>query len=139
MARVTPQEAAEKHARRLTAAGEDIRRGIERVTEAPGRAAAAQQVKMLANTTEAITSGKWARRVAAVPLEEWKRQATDKGLARIGPGIAAARQKQEEFYAKLLPFVDTARTSIRAMPSTTLDDRINRMVSFSRKMAEFSK
>jgi len=41
MAKVTPDEFVEKHARRLKGAVEDMRRGVEKVTSAPTAAAAA--------------------------------------------------------------------------------------------------
>lgn len=136
MARVTAQEYAEKHARRLKASMEDVRKGISRVTEAPGIAAAAQQEKMLLNVTAAVTSGKWARNVAGVTLEEWKRKATDKGIARIPAGIDAVQAKQVQMATRLLAAVDNAVVEVKAMPSTTLEDRIARATAYMRRMSQ---
>ena len=83
MAKLTPREAQEKHARRLKGATEDIRRGVQKVTEAPGVKAAAKEEKMRANLLAALDSGKWKNRVAAVPLEEWKDKMLNKGVGRI--------------------------------------------------------
>ena len=58
MAKLTASEFQEKHARRLKAAVEDVRRGIDRVTENPCEKAAAKQDKMLTNLTAAVSSGK---------------------------------------------------------------------------------
>ena len=44
MARVTAEEYQEKHARRLKASVEDIRRGIERVSTNPCDLAAAKEI-----------------------------------------------------------------------------------------------
>lgn len=139
MARVTPQEYAEKLARRLSAATEDIRRGIERVRENPMEAAAAQQDLLLQRLQEVIQSGRWAELVRAVSLQEWKSAATQKGVPRIGPGIQAARPKLERFATQLLPAVDAAVAEVKAMPKTTLEDRINRAVSYMRRMSQFKK
>ena len=49
MAKLTPLEFQEKHARRLKASVEDVRKGIDRVTENPCELAAAKQDKMLTN------------------------------------------------------------------------------------------
>lgn len=138
-ARVTPQEAANKWSRRLGAAGEDIRRGIERVSVAPGQQAAAQQPKMRARTLEAIDSGKWARNTAAVTLPDWKRAAIDKGVPRIASGATDAEPKMAAFMSELLPAVDAAVARVDAMPSTTLDDNIARMTTFVRQMADFKR
>ena len=58
MARVNAQEYAEKWKRRLSGATEDVRRGIERTTVAPGAAAAAASDAMLRNLTSSVTSGR---------------------------------------------------------------------------------
>ena len=138
-ARVTADEAAEKWSRRLGAAGEDIRRGIERVQVAPGQAAVAQEAKMRAKTLEAIDSGKWRERTGAVTLTEWRSAAINKGLPRVAAGASEAQPKMRNFMAELLPFVDSARAEIAAMPSLTLDDSIARMTKFTRKMATFKR
>lgn len=134
MARVTAQEYAEKHARRLKASLEDMRRGIQRVTEAPGAKAAAQADKMLANLTEAVTSGLWARRVGAVTLEEWRRKALDKGVNRVAAGIDAVQVSQVAMAERLLAAVDNAVAKVKTMPSTTFEDRIGRATQYMREM-----
>jgi len=138
-AKVTAAEAASKWSRRLGGASEDIRRGIERVQEAPGVAAARQQPKMLAKVTEAITSGRWARNTAAVTVQEWRTAAIDKGLPRIASGAAAAEPKMASFMTELLPFVDSAVAKVKAMPSLSLDDNIARMTAYVRQMATFKR
>ena len=139
MSKLTPGEAREKHARNLKASVEDIRRGVDRVTEAPGAAAARKQDKMLANVTEAVSSGKWARRVAAVPLEEWKRKMKEKGVGRIASGVDASAAKIESFYAELFPFQDSLQGKIDSMPDLTLEDSISRAAEWMRGMAKFSR
>lgn len=139
MARLTPDQAAEKHARNLTGSTQDIIAGINRVSTPPGQQAAAKKDKMLANLTAAVQSGKWAARVAAVPLEEWKRAALEKGVNRIGPGIAAARAKMTDFFGQLLPYQDTLKQKVDSMPDLTLEDGIQRMTTFVRGMANFKR
>lgn len=135
MARFTSQEFQEKHARRLKASTEDMRRGIDRVTENPCEKAAAKQDKMLTNLTSAIQSGKWANGLRRVTLEEWKHKARDVGVNRVAAGIDAASAKVIAFADVLLPHIDRGQQSIANMPDITLDDNINRMVEFSRHMA----
>lgn len=136
MARVTPQEYAEKWARRLRGATEDIRRGIEKVTVAPGELAAQQQEAMLTNFVEAVNSGLWASRVQSVSLQDWKDAAINKGINRIGAGVEAAQPKMARIAAELLPAVDAAAAVAHAMPKVTLEDSIARMVAFTRAMHE---
>ena len=139
MAKLTPQEFAEKHARRLKGATEDIRKGVAKVTESPTAKAAAKSDKMLANITAAVTSGKWADRLRAVTLEEWQEKMITKGVPRIAAGIDAARGKVEEFYAQMAPFQDTLQRKIDAMPDMTIEDSIARATEWMRGMAKFSK
>jgi ElaB/YqjD/DUF883 family membrane-anchored ribosome-binding protein len=135
MARVTPQQYQEKHARRLKASSEDIRAGIDRVTEAPGQAAVQKKEKMRANINAALDDGTWERRTAAVTLQEWKTAAKEKGVGRIAAGIDAVSTKQVQMATRLLAAVDSAADQVRAMPNNNLEDSIQRMVAFTRGMA----
>jgi len=135
--KLTPEEFAEKHARRLKASTTDIRRGIENVTEAPTAKAAAKASKMHANLTEAVNSGKWARRLTAVTLEEWKEKALTKGLPRIAAGIDAAHDKQVRFATQLFAHENRVMSKIDGMPDLTLEDSISRVTTWMRDMATF--
>jgi len=139
MAKLTATEFQEKHSRRLKAAVEDVRRGIDRVTVSPTEKAAAKQDKMLSNLTQAVQSGKWAAGLKRVSLEDWKRKARDIGVNRIAAGIDGARDKVIAFAEELLPHIDRQKAKIAAMPDVTLDDNINRMTTFIRGMSEFKR
>lgn len=137
MARVTPQEFAEKWRRRLSNSTEDVRRGIERVTESPGQKAAQRQEAMLSGVQEAVTSGRWARRVGAVSTEDWKRATIDKGLSRIGTGAQAAESKMARVGAELLPAVDAAAAEAKQIPKDSIEGSIERAATYMRRMREF--
>jgi len=139
MAKLTATEFQEKHARRLKAAVEDVRKGIDRVTENPCDKAAAKQDKMLTNLTRSVTDGKWAAGLKRVTLEEWKRKARDIGVNRIAAGIDGAKDKVVSFAEALLPHIDRGVEKIKGMPDVTLDDNINRMTSFIRHMSEMKR
>jgi hypothetical protein len=139
MAKLTATEFQEKHARRLKAAVEDVRKGIDRVTENPCEKAVAKQDKMLTNLTAAVTSGKWAAGLKRVTLEDWKKNARDIGVNRIAAGIDGAKTKVIAFAEQLLPHIDREKAKIASMPDVTLDDNINRMTSFVRGMASFKR
>lgn len=139
MAKLTAAEFQEKHARRLKAAVEDVRKGIDRVTENPCEKAAAKQDKMLTNLTAAVSSGKWAAGLKRVSLEDWKKNARDIGVNRIAAGIDGAKAKTIAFAEQLLPHIDREKAKIASMPDVTLDDNINRMTSFVRGMAAFKR
>jgi ElaB/YqjD/DUF883 family membrane-anchored ribosome-binding protein len=139
MVKMTPEEYAEKHNRRLKAALEDVRAGVEKVTESPGKLAAQKEAKMKARLVEAIDKGIWKSRVSAVTLEEWKSKMTEVGIPRISGGIDAARDKVRDFASQLLPHISSAQEKIKGLPDLTLEDSINRMTTFIREMAKFKK
>lgn len=135
MARVSAQEYADKWARRLRGATEDIRRGVERVDTAPGEAAAAQQEALIQNFMQSVNSGVWAARTRGVSLQDWKASTINKGIARIGQGVESAQPKMARVAAELLPAVDAAASAARALPKVTLEDSIQRMATFAREMS----
>lgn len=136
MARLTPEEYADKQARNLKNSLPDIRAGIARVTVAPGQAAVAQQDKMRTKVLESIDSGFWASQTRKVSLTEWQDAALNKGVDRIAVGIDAAKDKQVQMAARLLPLVDAAASKANAMPKVTLQDSIARMTTFVTEMAK---
>jgi hypothetical protein len=136
---ITPTETADKLIRRLSAAGEDMRKGVEAVTESPTKKAAARADKMRQNILAAIDNGDWAKGLNAVSTEDWKRSMTEKGIARVPQGIQNARAKLEAFYAKLLPYQSALKDKVDKMSDLTLQDNINRMVTFVQGMAGFKK
>ena len=139
MARVNAVEYQEKHARRLKASTEDIRKGIKRVTVAPGVAAAQQEDLLIAKFTEAVRSGKWAEKVSGVSLQEWQDSFLNKGVDRIAAGIDNAKAKTIASAEKLLANVDQAVEEVKRMPKGTIDDSINRMPTYARRMSDLSK
>lgn len=135
--RLTPSEYREKHARRTKAAVEDMKKGVARVTEAPGAAAAAKEDKMRQKLNEALDSGKWKRNVAAVPLEEWKSKMINKGAARVAAGIDEAGPKVEKFGEQLISHQNSLLGKIDGMPDLTLEDSVSRATEWIRGMAKF--
>jgi hypothetical protein len=134
MARVNAQEYAEKWGRRLKASTEDIRRGIDRTTEAPGVAAAKAAPLMLAKVTESVNNGTWASQVGKVSLQDWQKAAKEKGITRIASGVDAAAPKQAQMAGDLLAAVDAAAAKANAIPKGDIEASINRMTTFVREM-----
>jgi len=139
MARLTAVEFQEKHARRLSAAVEDVRKGIDKVTVNPCEQAAAKQDKMLAGITAAVQDGRWAGGLRRVSLEQWKDKAKNIGVGRIASGIAGSKEKVIAFAEQLLPHIDAQVAKIKGMSDITLEDNINRMTTFIRGMAGFKR
>lgn len=135
--KVNADQFVEKHARRTKAALGDMREGVQRVTRAPGVAAAAKADKMRANLIEALDSGKWARRVASVSVEDWKDAMINKGVNRVAAGIDAAQGKTRAFAEQLLSHQSGLMAEVEQMPDLTIEDSIGRMTTWVRGMSKF--
>jgi len=133
--KVTPAELTEKWQRRLKGSIEDMRAGVQRVTVAPGLAAAEKADKWQAAISESRTKEKWRRRVGGVTLEEWKKAMVEKGLSRIASGVDGATSKMTRFATQLIDHQNAGLVTLEKMPDLTLEDSINRMAAWTRHMA----
>ncbi len=136
---LTPSEYTEKLIRRSKAASVDMERGIQAVTEAPGAAAVKKESKMLAKLTEAVQSGKWRQRTGAVTLEQWRKNALEKGIPRVSVGLDAAQEKIQSFAEEFLPFIDGLQKKVKGMPDQTLEDGIARATTWMREASKFKR
>jgi len=139
MAKLTAKEFQEKHNRRLKAATDDMRAGVERVTESPTAKAAKKADKMRANVVASIDNGKWAAGLNRVTLDDWKSKMINKGVGRVAAGIDEAAAKVESFASELLPHIDKVKSEIERLPDVTLEDNIQRMTTFIRGMSKFKR
>ena len=139
MALPTPSEFADKWSRRLKGAVEDIRKGVERVTESPGKKAAEKFDKWVAKITAEETQKKWKENVSKVDVGEWKEMMINKGVPAISRGVDMAKSKVEDFASQLLAHIEAGLKKIEAMPDLTLEDSIARATEWIRHMAKFKK
>lgn len=134
--KVTPDEYAAKWKARLDGAVDEIRAGVEKVSEAPGVKAAANAAKMRARIIEAIDNGRWGAEVSKVTLPEWKKAMLEKGVPRIRAGTEAAIPDMKAFGTELFTHIEAGQKLIEGKPSLTLEDNIDRMVTFIRHMSK---
>lgn len=124
---------------RLSSATKQIQDGVNAVDQAPTALAAAKQAKMRAGIIEAIDSGRWAAALKAVTLDQWKTRMVNVGVPRIAQGADQAQAKVEKFFQELYTFEDSLLAKINTMSDTTLQDRINKAVSWMQGMSKFKK
>jgi len=136
MPKVTSDEFVEKWGRKLKASTDDIRRGVEKVTESPTAKAASKSDKWLARVSADETKRRFEAGLKSVSLEDWKSKMINKGVGRVAAGVDGAKDKVRTFADKLLPHIDSALAKIKDMPDLTLDDSINRMTTFIREMSK---
>lgn len=139
MPRRTPEQATQRWVRAMQGATQNYQEGIDSVSVAPGQQAARAQNAYQNGVQAAVASGKWARNVAAVPLETWKDAAKNKGAARLAQGATAAADKVLRAQQRIGPMVDQARQSISSMPRDTPAARIARATAYMTKMSELGK
>lgn len=92
--------------------------GIAAVTQSP-MAAAAQpdaQARYAQNTQAAVTSGKMAQRLNAVPLQLWKDNASQVGASRLSTGAQKAASKVQAHFQKWAPIYQQASDVVKSMP-----------------------
>lgn len=94
-----------------------------------GRAVAAQP-KLLTNVQQAISSGRWARRLQEVGTAGWKSKTLAKA-ANYATGIAAGADDYQRAMQTWLPIIQSAASSVQAMPNTSFQDSLNRMTAFA--------
>jgi hypothetical protein len=136
MTRVSPQEGADKWAQRTAAASQDVVRGVDRVTQAPGQKAAAQSGKWLTKVTQA--ESKFRENVASVSLGEWQ-QATKDGASRIASGVNAKKGKMQKFADAFYAHLDRGKSAIDSMPTTTIEESIAKAAAQMRHNAQFRR
>lgn len=136
MARISGAEASEKWGRRLKGATSDIAKGIARVTQAPGIAAAKQANVFADKVAKSVTEGRWQAAVASVSVEEWKRAATEKGVGRITQGVDGAAAKHAAVMEKIIAAVDQSVAVVNQTPRGDLETNINRSATFQREMSK---
>lgn len=133
MAKVTASQWLDKWGRRLNAAGPDIQAGVKAVQTAPGQAAAAQSALWLQKIQESVSL--WQKRVSAVSLQDWQNAMLNKGVGRIAAGVTQAQATKTAEITALLDAVDTAAQAARSQPRGSLEQNIQRAVTFMQTMA----
>lgn len=92
--------------------------------------AIAAQPKLLTNVQQAITSGRWARRLQERGTAGWK-AATLAKATNYATGIAAGVDDYQKAMQTWLPIIQSASASVQSMPNASFQDSLNRMTAFA--------
>lgn len=111
------QNALSKWQRNTAGATESYKQGVMGVTESPMALAAAQADKAQRNYSEAISSGRWAKGLQNVSLEQWKQAAATGGAARLASGVTKGAPKMAKFLQEWAPTFEQAKQAARAIPN----------------------
>src|SRR5256885_115794 len=112
----TPQQWADQWSAGVSGAQQKYTDGINNTTVDVAGRAIANQAALLANFQQAVNSGEWARRLAAVGTQGWKSAAIAKA-ANYGTGAAAGKARFQNFAQQAQPFWANASGAIDGMAS----------------------
>lgn len=138
MARTNAQQWMSKWGTNLGNSTQYIKDGVARVQVAPGVAAAAAQDRMLSGIQRSVQSGKWAKNVASVSLQDWQTAMTTKGINRLTDGINTAKTRKIGAITTLLANVDQAAAAANNLPKGGLQQGIARATTFMTQMSQLS-
>lgn len=94
-----------------------------------GRAIAAEG-SLVQGFTQAVTSGRWRRNLAAVGTGGWKTLTLAKAN-NYATGIAAGRPKYEQSMSVWLPRIQQAAAQARSMPGGSFAERMARATAYA--------
>lgn len=138
MPMLDPTTAADRWEQRASQAGAAYADGVQRTDKDPTALAAAQAQKMLNNVTQAITSGRWQRRLAEVGVSGWKSAVAAK-VANYAVGVTAAKSRYQVGYGNFKTYMDPYLATLETMPKTSLADSIARATYWIQNAAAYKK
>jgi len=112
--------------------------GINNTTVDVVGKAIAQQAALLANFSASVTSGEWARRLAAVGTAGWKSAAIAKA-ANYANGATAGLPRYQNFAQQAQPFWANASGAIDGMASGNRAAALARVGAWMDAMATFKQ
>lgn len=126
--RKSPTEGASTWSQQFQSSGPKYQAGIQSVQTAPNALAAKAADKWQARLADPNTKAKYISRNNAVSLQDWQAAATNFGVANLSRGASKGQSKYEGFAQKFYPFLSANMQKVASMPSTTLQDNIQRAV-----------
>lgn len=138
-ASVTAQQMTENWSSGLTSNIPKIREGVNRVSESPMEKAAANKDKWIAGINKSFANGSWENGLRKVSLQQWKDITSAKINTSLAAGVQAAQAKYQAIAGQLLSHINNGLPAINNMPSVTLQDSANRMVTWMNHMAGFQR
>lgn len=133
MAVVDASTAAQRWQASAATAQQRFAEGVQATTADVVGLAIAAQGALLQNFQQAVTSGRWQRRLQETGTQGWK-QATVAKANNYATGINASGNKYQTAYADMLPTMQSLQAQIEGMPSGTIDASIARSAAWQTGM-----
>ncbi len=109
---------ADKYVRRAGEATSDYTEGVERSPKDQAANAVAARPLWEAQLANPATKDRWARNLARAGNEGFKRGVRDKGGARYGPGVSAAKGKYADRMGPVLSTIAGTDIPVRGLPAS---------------------
>ena len=110
--------------------------GVQNTSKDPTALAAAQAQKMLNGVQQAVTSGRWQRRLSEVGKAGWQ-SATLAKANNYSTGIAAGGTKYQQGYGAFAAYMQPYQNQINSMPKNSLADSIARATAWIQNAANY--
>lgn len=117
-----------KQINRAQQAAPDYAAGARATDRDPTAEAIKAQPKWIARLQERETQDKYARGLQRAGKAGWLAGVENKGVQRYAPGVAAAEPKIRDFATKFSSHLGTAVPQVRAMGSTSYEERKARAI-----------
>lgn len=135
MPKLTAQQARDKYRSGVQGGASAYQAGINSVKTAPSQKAIAQKAKMVTNWMNAVNSGKWEEKMGEVTLTQWQQASVNKGAQNYTASAEGASSKWGAWATDAFPVIAQIQAEVDAMPSTSLQDNIQRMIYNVTEMA----
>lgn len=110
--------------------------GVKNAKDVIAKAIAAEDL-YAQKVQEAVASKRRARKLAEVSDEQWRAAALEKGAARIGPGMAAAKAQYNKGMGRVLSTIQGVTIAPRTSdPMANIDNRVKPIVAALAKLKE---
>lgn len=133
----TPQSAGANLRTRISQSGDRYRDGVNAVTENPAEKAIAAKAKWEAGIMDAIANNRFEMGLRNVSLSDWKSATIEFGVNRYTASAPKAERNYIRFAERFFPFLETTMLRINAMPNTTFEERLEKMLANARALHEF--
>lgn len=107
--------------------------GVNNTTVDPTQRAIANQSGLLSGFNNAVNSGYWARRLAAVGKAGWQSKTIAKA-SNYGTGIAAGKDAYSAAMSTWLPIIDQTAAQAKNMPGGSLGNNLARANYFATQL-----
>ena len=135
--KLDPTNMANNWKTKFAASGDNIKAGVQAMTETPGAVAARNPDKYLAGVNESVSSGRYAEGNTGYSLGWFQKRVIDVGIPRLQSGATKGQEAYLEYARQAAPVLAEIKAEVRSMPNNTEQERDARMLHQVARMRKF--